>query len=73
VLFQRANDEPISRLAADEIRATEFADPRAGGDPRRYHGIAVDMLRQEGHPSSPVGFDREWKEHQEPFKGERHP
>jgi hypothetical protein len=34
--------------------------------------VAVDALGQEGHPSSPVWFDREWKQYYKPFTGDWH-
>ena len=34
--------------------------------------VAVDALGQEGFPSAPVWFEREWKRYYEPFVGEWH-
>ena len=55
----RMNDEPIPALA--------FADQTAGEPTRRYYVVAVDTLGQEGLPSTPVWYNREWKRFYEPF------
>jgi hypothetical protein len=68
----RWNKDPVSRLTPDPIGATEFADETAGRSTRRYYIVAVDALGQEGTPSSPVWFEREWKPYYEPFTGEWH-
>jgi hypothetical protein len=68
----RYDAEPIQRLTPDPVSELRFADPRAGKSTRRYYLIAVDALGQEGHPSSPVWFEREWKRFYEPFTGEWH-
>jgi len=34
--------------------------------------VAVDTLGQEGFPSAPVWFEREWKQYYKPFVGEWH-
>ena len=51
---------------------TNFNDPEAGKTTRRYYVVAVDALGQEGFPSSPVWFDRDWKQFYKPFIGEWH-
>jgi hypothetical protein len=51
---------------------TSFTDAEAGKDTRRYHVVAVDALGQEGVPSAPVWFEREWKSFYKPFTGEWH-
>lgn len=68
----RWDSDAITRLTPDPITATEFADPAAGTSSRRYYVIAVDTLGQEGFPSSPVWFQREWREFYLPFIGEWH-
>jgi hypothetical protein len=68
----RYDDAPIPRLTAEPIGATEYTDPGAGKATRRYHVVAVDALGQEGFPSAPVWFQREWKKFYEPFTGEWH-
>jgi len=68
----RYNSEPISRLTPEPIARLRFADPTAGRHTRRYYVVAVDALGQEGHPSAPVWFNREWKRFYVPFTGEWH-
>jgi hypothetical protein len=68
----RYDKDPIPRLTADPQTATTFTDPAAGKDTRRYYVVAVDALGQEGFPTSPVWFDREWKDYYKPFIGEWH-
>ena len=68
----RWDNDPISRLTPDPISALTFEDPKAGSHTRRYYVVAVDALGQEGHPSSPVWFNREWKRFYEPFVGPWH-
>lgn len=68
----RFDKEPITRLTADPISETKFSDPSAGKSSRRYYIVAVDALGQEGHPSTPVWFEREWKAYYKPFTGEWH-
>jgi len=68
----RYEKDPIPRLTSEPLKATEFTDPDAGKDSRRYYIVAVDALGQEGFPSSPVWFDREWKQYYKPFTAEWH-
>jgi len=68
----RWNKDPVSRLTSDPISGTTYADTTAGKDSRRYYIVAVDALGQEGLPSSPVWFEREWRAYYEPFVGEWH-
>jgi len=68
----RWDSDPISRLTADPIPELTYRDPTAGEATRRYYLVAVDALGQEGFPSSPVWFNREWKSFYEPFVGEWH-
>jgi hypothetical protein len=68
----RFDKEPVSRLTAEPITATTFADETAGKSSRRYYIVAVDALGQEGLPSSPVWFQREWRQFYGPFVGEWH-
>jgi len=44
----------------------------AGKSSRHYYVVAVDTLGQEGFPSAPVWFEREWKQYYKPFVGEWH-
>ena len=64
--------DPVSRLTADPIAATSFEDDTAGTHTRRYYVVAVDALGQEGFPSSPVWFQREWRAYYAPFVDEWH-
>ena len=68
----RFDKEPVTRLTPDPTTALTFSDPDAGKKSRRYYVVAVDALGQEGFPSSPVWFDREWKSSYKPFTGEWH-
>lgn len=71
-LDSRFGAPPISRLTAEPIAETRFTDPTAGKATRRYHVVAVDVLGQEGLPSMPVWYEREWKSFYKPFIGEWH-
>jgi hypothetical protein len=68
----RWNQDPVSRLTPKPISATTFTDEMAGRQTRRYYIVAVDALGQEGFPSSPVWFQREWQRFYEPFVGDWH-
>lgn len=68
----RWDKDTISRLTPEPIAGTSFSDPGAGKSSRRYYVVAVDALGQEGFPSSPVWFEREWKQYYKPFTGEWH-
>lgn len=68
----RWEKDPISRLTPDPIRALTYTDPTAGTATRRYYVVAVDALGQEGLPSAPVWFQREWRAFYTPFVGEWH-
>ena len=68
----RFDKEPVTRLTAEPFRELEFADAGAGKKSRRYYVVAVDALGQEGRPSSPVWFEREWKSTYAPFVGDWH-
>jgi len=68
----RFNGPPVSRLTADPIDVLTFTDETAGKPARRYHIVAVDTLGQEGVPSAPVWYEREWKQFYKPFVGEWH-
>jgi hypothetical protein len=68
----RYDKDPITRLTAEPIAETTFADSGAGRPTRRYYVVAVDALGQEGFPSSPVWYRREWRDFYVPFTGEWH-
>ena len=68
----RYDKDAIPRLTPEPIRETAYSDASAGKSSRRYHVVAVDVLGQEGFPSSPVWFEREWSQYYKPFVGEWH-
>jgi hypothetical protein len=68
----RFSKDTISRLTQDPIAESNFTDPKAGKSSRRYYIVAVDAIGQEGFPSSPVWYRREWQKFYEPFVGEWH-
>jgi hypothetical protein len=68
----RYDKDPIPRLTPGPIAATTYSDREAGKSTRRYYVVAVDALGQEGFPTSPVWFEREWKPFYKPFTGEWH-
>jgi hypothetical protein len=68
----RWDKDPILRLTPDPIASPAHRDEEAGTSSRRYYIVAVDGLGQEGFPSAPVWFQREWKRFYEPFTGEWH-
>jgi hypothetical protein len=68
----RWNKDPVSRLTPQPISETKFADETAGQQTLRYYVVAVDTLGQEGFPSSPVWYQREWRAYYEPFAGQWH-
>jgi hypothetical protein len=68
----RWDTDAVSRLTLDPTQSTTYADETAAESTRRYYIIAVDALGQEGFPSSPVWYRREWRAYYEPFVGEWH-
>ncbi len=68
----RYEKDPVSRLTTKPQLETTFADEGAGKAARRYYIVAVDALGQEGFPSSPVWFNREWRDYYIPFTSEWH-
>ncbi|HEV3003481.1 MAG TPA: hypothetical protein VGX78_03425 [Pirellulales bacterium] len=68
----RYDNEPVSRLTADALAGTTFDDETAGSQTRRYDIVALDALGQEGFPSSPVWFQREWRDYYAPFVADWH-
>lgn len=62
----------IPRLTADPIADLGYGDAEAGERTRRYYIVAVDALGQEGFPSAPVWYRREWRPFYEPFVGAWH-
>jgi len=68
----RWDKDPISRMSTEPVNDITFSDATAGDHTRRYYVVAVDALGQEGMPSRPVWYRREWKRYYEPFVGEWH-
>ena len=68
----RWNKDAVSRRTVDPIAETTFADESAGTNTCRYYVVAVDAVGQEGFPSSPVWFQREWRDYYNPFVGKWH-
>ncbi len=68
----RWDKDTVSRLTPDPIVETSYADATAGENSRRYYIVAVDAIGQEGFPSSPVWFQREWRTYYKPFTGTWH-
>jgi hypothetical protein len=68
----RYDKDPIPRLTPAPITTTSYSDTAAGKSSHRYYVVAVDKLGQEGFPSAPVWFEREWKQYYKPFVGEWH-
>jgi hypothetical protein len=68
----RWDQDPILRITTDPIGDLTFSDTSAGNISRRYYVVAVDALAQEGFPSAPVWYKREWKQFYDHFVGEWH-
>jgi hypothetical protein len=68
----RFDKQPVTRQTTEPIDRTAWTDPAAGKSARRYHVVAVDAIGQEGLPSAPVWFEREWKAFYKPFVGPWH-
>jgi hypothetical protein len=68
----RFDKQPVTRQTTEPIDRTTWTDPAAGKSARRYHVVAVDALSQEGLPSAPVWFEREWKAFYKSFVGGWH-
>jgi hypothetical protein len=68
----RYDKDAIPRLTPEPVALTTWRDESAGKSTRRYYVVAVDALGQEGFPTSPVWFEREWKQYYKPFIGEWH-
>jgi hypothetical protein len=68
----RWDSQPVSRLTPEPVTGLTFTDETAGKSSRRYHVVAVDALGQEGLPSAPPWFEREWRAFYKPFVGEWH-
>jgi hypothetical protein len=69
----RFDKEPVTRLTPQPVKEAAFTDEAAGRKTRRYYVTAVDATGQEGAPSAPAWYEREWKPWYRPFEGEWHP
>jgi len=68
----RYDKDAIPRLTPEPITDVTWKDETAGKNARRYYVVAVDALGQEGFPSAPAWFEREWKQYYQPFTGDWH-
>ena len=64
--------QTVTRLTADPLADAALHRPRRRQATRRYWVVAVDALGQEGFPSAPTWFEREYRTYYEPFVGEWH-
>ncbi len=64
--------QPVTRLTKEPIKDNRYLDENVNKDTRRYWIVAVDALGQEGYPSAPAWFERQFKKHYVPFTGEWH-
>ncbi len=64
--------QPVTRVAKELVRGERYSDENVNTDTRRYWIIAVDALGQEGYPSAPAWFERQYKKHYQQFTGEWH-
>lgn len=70
----RANGpgQRVTRLTPEPVSATQYRDDQAAHRTRRYWVVAVDALGQEGFPSAPTWYEREYRAAYAPFVGEWH-
>ncbi len=64
--------QPVTRVTGDPVKENRFIDTNKNKDTRRYWIVAVDALGQEGIPSAPVWFERQYKDLYKKFTGEWH-
>jgi hypothetical protein len=64
--------QPVTRLTAEPVGGTAFADVGATRETKRYWVVAVDALGQEGLPSAPAWHYRQYRKAYEPFVGAWH-
>lgn len=64
--------QPVTRVTPELINKNTYRDENVNKDTRRYWIVAVDALGQEGYPSAPTWFERQYKKHYEQFSGEWH-
>ena len=71
-LAGRYDQDALPRLTPEPHRETTYTDPAAGQPARHFHRVAVDALGQEGFPSAPVWYQREWQSFDQPCAREWH-
>ena len=64
--------QPVTRVTKEPLADNRYLDQNVNKDTRRYWIVAVDALGQEGYPSAPVWFERQFKKHYISFTGEWH-
>lgn len=64
--------QPVTRLTKDPVADNRYLDTNVNKDTRRYWIVGVDALGQEGYPSAPVWYERQFKKYYVPFTGEWH-
>ena len=64
--------QPVTRVTNEPIGEDRYLDENVNKDTRRYWIVAVDALGQEGYPSAPTWFERQYKKYYVPFTGEWH-
>ena len=64
--------QPVTRVTTVPVRNERYIDENVNKDTRRYWILAVDALGQEGYPSAPTWFERQYKKDYVPFTGEWH-
>ena len=64
--------QPVTRVTKAPIDEVRYVHTNVNNDTRRYWIVAVDALGQEGYPSAPAWFERQYKKYYVPFTGEWH-
>jgi hypothetical protein len=64
--------QPVTRVTATPVSDASYSDKNVNRETRRYWIVAVDALGQEGYPSAPTWFERQYKKHYSQFSGEWH-
>ncbi len=64
--------QKVTRVTKDAIRDAHYLDANAGKQTCRYWIVAVDALGQEGYPSAPTWFERQFKKVYGQFTGPWH-
>jgi hypothetical protein len=64
--------QKVTRLTTEPVAGTEWTDPAATAETKRYWVVAVDRLGQEGVPSAPAWHYRQFRAYYRPFTGDWH-